>query len=33
MRDICIERSENLLRVAVRENGIIEECFIEEKNN
>lgn len=31
MRDICIERSENLLRVAVRENGFIEECFIEEK--
>ncbi|MGL5646586.1 MAG: ribonuclease E/G [Clostridium sp.] len=33
MREVCIERSENLLRVAVRENGILEECFIEEKND
>lgn len=31
MREICIERSENLLRVAVRDNGILEECFMEEK--
>ncbi|WP_297634054.1 ribonuclease E/G [uncultured Clostridium sp.] len=31
MREICIERSEKFLRVAVRDNGILEECFIEEK--
>ncbi|MGL5415206.1 MAG: ribonuclease E/G [Clostridium sp.] len=33
MREVCIERSENLLRVAVRENGVLEECFIEEKSD
>lgn len=30
MRDIFIERRENLLRIAIKEDNILKECFIEE---
>ncbi len=32
MKDIFIERQENLLRIAIRQKEIIKECFIEEEN-
>lgn len=31
MRDIFIERRENLLRIAIKEDNILKECFIEEE--
>lgn len=33
MRDIFIERSEDILRIAIKENGELVECFIEEETN
>lgn len=33
MREIFIERSEKLLRIALKDNGILSECFIEEEQN
>ncbi|AWI06668.1 Rne/Rng family ribonuclease [Clostridium drakei] len=32
MKNIFIERQENLLRIAIKENDILKECFIEEEN-
>jgi ribonuclease G len=32
LKDIFIERQDNLLRIAIREKEIIKECFIEEEN-
>ena len=32
MRDIFIERGKNLLRVAIKENGVLTECFVEERS-
>ncbi|MGG5462772.1 Rne/Rng family ribonuclease [Clostridium sp. B9] len=32
MRDIFVERRENLLRVAIKENNLLSECYIEEES-
>lgn len=32
MKDIFIERQDNLLRIAIKENDTLKECFIEEEN-
>ena len=32
MRDIYVERRENLLRVAIKENNLLSECYIEEES-
>ena len=32
MREIFVERRENSLRVAVKDNKQLEECFIDEKS-
>ncbi|NMM64546.1 ribonuclease E/G [Clostridium sp. P21] len=32
MKDIFIERQDNLLRIAIKQNNILKECFIEEEN-
>lgn len=33
MKEIYIERNENLLRIAVKQNGKLSECIVEEKKN
>lgn len=32
MRDIFVERGNNLLRVAIKEKGVLTECFVEERS-
>ena len=32
MRDIYVERRENLLRVAIKKNNLLSECYIEEES-
>lgn len=33
MRELFIERSEKILRIAIKEKGSLTECFVEEENN
>ena len=32
MKEIFIERRENILRIAIRQNGKLQECIVEEEN-
>ncbi|MGL5085948.1 MAG: ribonuclease E/G, partial [Clostridium sp.] len=32
MRDIFVERGKNLLRIAIKEKGVLTECFVEERS-
>lgn len=32
MKEIFVERRNNILRIAIRNKGILEECIVEEEN-